>query len=62
MYEVLTGKQRSLVFPIMCNAFVKLDYSDNIPDTNSNTDTSDDIAYGLWAHEGSFSFEGIVTP
>lgn len=62
MYEVLTGKQRSLVFPIMCNAFVKLDYSDNIPDTNSNADTSDDIAYGLWAHEGSFSFEAIVTP
>ena len=24
MYEVLTGKQRSLVFPIMCNAFVKM--------------------------------------
>ena len=62
MYEVLTGKQRSLVFPIMCNAFVKLDYSDNIPDTNNNTDTSDDVAYGLWAHEGSFSFEAIVTP
>lgn len=62
MYEVLTGKQRSLVFPIMCNAFVKIDYSDNVPDTNSNADTSDDIAYGLWAHEGSFSFESIVTP
>ena len=46
----------------MCNAFVKLDYSDNIPDTNNNTDTSDDIAYGLWAHEGSFSFEAIITP
>ena len=62
MYEVLTGKQRSLVFPIMCNAFVKLDYSDNIPDTNSNSDTSDDVAYGFWGHEGSFSFEAIITP
>ena len=62
MYEVLTGKQRSLVFPIMCNAFVKMDYSDNVPDTNSNADTSDDVGYGFWAHEGSFSFEALITP
>lgn len=62
MYEALVGKQRSLVFPIMCNAFVKLDYSDNIPDTDSDSDTATDIAYGLWGHEGSFTFEAIVTP
>lgn len=62
MYEALVGKQRSLVFPIMCNAFVKLDYSDNIPDTDSDSDTTTDVAYGLWGHEGSFTFEAIVTP
>ena len=61
MYEVLTGKQRSLVFPIMCNAFVKMDYTDNIPNTG-NAATFDDVAYGLWAHEGSFSFEALITP
>ena len=62
MYNTLIGEKRSLVFPVMCNAHVKLPYADNIPDTNSNTDTSDDIAYGLWAHEGSFTFESIITP
>tara|TARA_R100000231_G_C5317987_1_gene162506 strand:- start:23 stop:1282 length:1260 start_codon:yes stop_codon:yes gene_type:complete len=61
MYEVLTGEQRSLVFPIMCNAFVKMDYTDNIPNTG-NAATFDDVAYGLWAHEGSFSFEALITP
>ena len=61
MYEVLTGKQRSLVFPIMCNAFVKMDYSDNVPNTGDSA-TYDDVGYGLWAHEGSFSFEALITP
>jgi hypothetical protein len=62
MYHVLAGKQRSLKFPIMCNASVKLDYSDNVPDTNDNSVASDDIGYGLWAHTGSFIFEAIITP
>ena len=62
MYHILGGKQRSLKFPIMCNGCVKLDYSDNIPDTNNNNNASDDIAYGLWAHKGSFTFESIITP
>jgi len=61
MYEILTGKQRSLVFPIMCNAFVKMDYSDNVPNTGDSA-TYDDVAYGLWSHEGSFSFEALITP
>ena len=61
MYQVLAGK-KSLVFPVMCNGFVKLDYSDNVVDTNSDGDTSNDIAYGLFDHEGSFTFEAIVTP
>ena len=62
MYEVLTGKQRSLVFPIMCNAFVKIDYSDNVPATGDNLTTSDDVGYAIWAHKGSFTFEALITP
>ena len=62
MYDILTGKQRALVFPIMCNGHVKVDYSDNIPDSNISGNTSDDVAYGLWAHEGSFTFETTITP
>ena len=56
MYEILTGKQRSLVFPVMCNAHVKLDYSDNIPYT------ANEVGYGIWAHSGSFTFESVITP
>tara|TARA_S200002703_G_scaffold157418_2_gene165188 strand:+ start:478 stop:1611 length:1134 start_codon:yes stop_codon:yes gene_type:complete len=62
MYQILAGKKRSLVFPVMCNGFVKLDYSDNVVDTNADGDTSNDIAYGLFDHEGSFTFEAIITP
>ena len=56
MYNVLTGKQRALVFPVMCNADVKIDYSDNVPNT------TDDEGYGIWSHSGDFTFESIVTP
>lgn len=62
MYHILAGKQRALKFPIMCNASVKIDYSDNIPNTNNNSNTDDDVGYGLWSHEGSFIFEAIITP
>lgn len=62
MYNILAGNQRALIFPVLCNGFVKVDYEDNIPDTNSNNDNTDDIGYGLWAHTGSFTFEAIVTP
>ena len=62
MYNVLTGKQRGLVFPVLCNGCVKVDYSDNIPDTGSNSNSSDDVGYGLWAHTGSFTLETTITP
>jgi len=61
-YSIFAGKQRSLVFPIMCNAFLTIDYAKNVPDATTSADTSDDIPYGIWAHKGSFTFESIVTP
>ena len=63
MYRVLTGKQRSLVFPIMCNAFVKINYNDNIPVGHDGLyQTADDVTYGIWAHKDSFTIEALVTP
>jgi hypothetical protein len=62
MYNILLSKQRGICFPIMCNAFIRIDYSDNIPDTSSDGSTTDDIGYGLWAHTGSFTLESVVTP
>ena len=61
-YSIFTGKQRSLVFPVMCNAFATIDYSENVPDTGGNSDTSDDVGYGIWAHEGDFTFQAVITP
>ena len=61
-YSIFAGKQKSLVFPIMCNGFLTIDYAKNVPDATTSADTSDDIAYGIWAHTGSFTFESIVTP
>ena len=55
-YNIFVGKQRSLVFPIMCNGFLTIDYSDNI------VDSTDDIPYGLWALDDNFTFEAVVTP
>lgn len=62
MYRLLTGKQRSLVFPVMCNAFVRIDYTDNIPSGEDADVVSDDKTYGLWNHRDSFTIETTLTP
>ena len=55
-YSIFTGKQRSLVFPVMCNGFLTLDYTDNIASTGSG------IPYGLWDLDNNFTFECVLTP
>tara|TARA_R110000803_G_scaffold38028_1_gene82093 strand:- start:12739 stop:13971 length:1233 start_codon:yes stop_codon:yes gene_type:complete len=62
MYHIFIGKQRALQFPVMCNACLKIGYTENIPDTNSNNNSIDDVGYGLWAHNGSFTIESAITP
>lgn len=63
MYDIYIGKQKSIVFPIMCNAHIKIGYAENIPDIfSTSSDTTDDAPHGLWAHSGSFTFEAILTP
>ena len=59
MYSIFTGNQRSLVFPVMCNAFATIDYSANVPDANSVADTTDEAAYGIWVHEGDFTLRPL---
>mgnify|MGYP003671759467 CR=1 FL=1 len=73
-YRIYTGNQKSLVFPIMGDGFVALNYTKHIPsgiDRTSSleggieiTDTvdDDDTKYGLWAHDSSFTIEAIATP
>ena len=56
MYDTLIGKQRGLVFPVMCNGHVRIDYSDNVP-----TSTSGIEPYGIFEHTGDFTFEAAVS-
>ena len=50
--NVYAGTQNSLMFPVMCDAYVNIDYSKNI--ANERT--------GIWDLTGSFTVEMIVTP
>ena len=54
-YRIYSGDKKSLVFPIMGDGYVHLDYSKHIP-------TDSDDPYGLWGHKSSFTIEGIITP
>ena len=48
------GDTRALVFPVMCNGYLQLDYSEN---SNSN------YKHNLWGHKNEpFTFEAIVSP
>ena len=48
------GESRALVFPVMCDGYLQLDYSEN---SNSN------YKHNLWGHKNEpFTFEAIVTP
>ena len=57
-YSIFTGKQRSLVFPVMSNAFLTMDYSANIPSSSDGRDS----LYGLWELEEDFTVECVLTP
>ena len=50
--NVYGGTQNSLMFPVMCDAYVNVDYSKNIAEEVT----------GIWDLEGSFTAEMIVTP
>ena len=39
MYQVYTSANKSLVFPVMCDGFLKIDYEDNIADTQLSSGT-----------------------
>ena len=50
--NVYGGTQNSLMFPVMCDAYINVDYAKNIADENT----------GIWDLKGSFTVEMIVTP
>ena len=62
MQTVTVGKKQGLVFPVLANGCVKIDYEDNIPDREDDDDTSNDVPYGIWGHKGSFTLDALITP
>jgi len=59
-YRIYSGDKKSLVFPIMGDGYVHLDYEKHIPSGTDTTQVGE--GYGLWGHKGSFTVEGIITP
>jgi len=48
------GDSRALIFPVMCNGYLQLDYSEN---NNSN------YKHNIWGHKDeAFTFEAIISP
>ena len=51
-YEISIGERKSLVFPVMCHGYLRIDYSDEVAGQN----------YGLFGYDGSFTIQAIITP
>ena len=47
------GEKRALVFPVMCDAHLKIEFDD----TNTSTKKGN-----LWRHSGPFTVEAVITP
>ena len=58
MPGVFVGNTKSLVFPVMCDAYLQLKYADK----NDSASTVLGLRQGLWGHNTSFSIEAIITP
>jgi len=53
MANVYVGDSKALVFPVMCDGYLKLEYDD----TNISTSKGN-----FWNHTGNFVLEAIITP
>tara|TARA_R110002020_G_scaffold180072_7_gene374088 strand:+ start:5373 stop:6410 length:1038 start_codon:yes stop_codon:yes gene_type:complete len=58
MPGVFVGETKALVFPVMCDGYLKMNYADK----NSSTNTHLDLRQGIWGHDSSFTIEAIITP
>jgi len=57
MPGVYVGETKSLVFPMLCDGYINLDYSEMNP-----TDTDLSLRAGVWSPRNSFTLEAILTP
>ena len=50
--QLYIGEKNALTFPVMCDGYLRIDYSDEIANE----------PYGIFEHEDSFTVEAIITP
>jgi len=61
MPGIFAGDTKALVFPVMCDGYIKLNYSGG--DTSKNEpETELALRGGFWGHQGDFSIEAVITP
>ena len=56
------GDTRALVFPVMCDGHLKIEYDDYNSDDLAGSNTIDESKHPLWDYGGPFSIEAIITP
>tara|TARA_B100001094_G_scaffold331585_1_gene400441 strand:- start:183 stop:2789 length:2607 start_codon:yes stop_codon:yes gene_type:complete len=56
------GDTRALIFPVMCDGHLKIEYDDYNSDNLEGSNTLDESKHPLWDYGGPFSIEAIVTP
>jgi len=56
------GDTRALVFPVMCDGHLKIEYDDYNSNDLTGSNTIDESRHPLWDYGGPFSIEAIVTP
>ena len=56
------GDTRALVFPVLCDGHLKIEYDDYNSNDLTGSNTIDTSKHPLWDYGGPFSIEAIITP
>jgi len=54
------GESKALQFPVMCDAFIRIDYDKYNPNTDAGAE--EELRTGIYGNEGQILLEAIITP
>tara|TARA_R110002020_G_scaffold475377_1_gene709797 strand:+ start:2597 stop:3835 length:1239 start_codon:yes stop_codon:yes gene_type:complete len=61
MYQTYVGEKKALIFPVMCDGYLAIEYRQGETGTRSNAYFPNPQTYGIWDTD-SFTIETIITP
>ena len=61
MYQTYVGEKKALIFPVMCDGYLAIEYRQGETGTRTGHYFSDPQTYGIWDVD-SFTIETIITP